>query len=184
MSKINFIIILYIISSINTTSNNNNDFIFPKDINYEEYKIICKEDLDINHEQCFSLSKKYEPEISKLLLPIDINTLNEKNKEKISFIYYNLGNIYYHGFTEKEPDLNNGLIYFIISAFFGSPQSKYKLSIILSNNIFEQIYNDKKFQKLIKNIKIFQKIKNTDYYIKNFEYLMNEYNRQTKKGEK
>ena len=183
MSKINFIIILYIISSINTTSNNNNDFIFPKDINYEEYKIICKEDLDINHEQCFSLSKKYEPEISKLLLPIDINTLNEKNKEKISFIYYNLGNIYYHGFTEKEPDLNNGLIYFIISAFFGSPQSKYKLSIILFNNIFEQIYNDKKFQKLIKNIKIFQKIKNTDYYIKNFEYLMNEYNRQTKKGE-
>ena len=172
------ILIMLLLSIITLSSSNNNELIFPQETNFEEYKNICKEDININHEKCLSYSQKYESQISKSLLSIDLNSLIEINREKISFIYYNLGNIYYHGFTEKEPDLNNGLIYFIISAFFGSPQSKYKLSIILSNNIFEQIYNDKKFQKLSNNSQIFKKIKKTDYYSKNFEYLMNEYNNQ------
>ena len=76
----------------------------------------------------------------------------------------------------KDQDIDTGLAYFIISSFFGSPQSKYKLSIILSNDIFEQIYNDKKFKTLLKNLDILKQVSKTEFYIKNFEYLMNEYN--------
>ena len=102
--------------------------------------------------------------------------LNETDKEKVSFIYYNLGNIYYHGFTSKEPDLETGLVYFIISSYFGSPQSKYKLSIILSNNIFEQISKGKKYKNLLNSLDIMKIISRTDFYIKNFDYLIKEYN--------
>ena len=68
------------------------------------------------------------------------------------------------------------MAYYIISSYFGSPHSKYKLSIILSNDIFEQIYNGKKFQNLLNNIDILKKIKKTEFFIKNFEFYMNEYN--------
>ena len=176
MLKISFF--LYIILSPLYISNpqQNKEFIFPKDIDYDSYKIICKENIYINHENCFSYSKKYEKEISPLLSSGNLKSLNETDKEKISFIYYNLGNIFYHGFTSKEPDLDTGLAYFIVSSFFGSPQSKYKLSIILSNDIFEQIYNDKKFKILLNDLDILNIISKTDFYKKNFEYLMNEFN--------
>ena len=104
--------------------------------------------------------------------------LNETINEKISYIYYNLGNIYYHGHILKEPDLDKGLAYFIVSAYFGSPQSKYKLSIILSNGIFEQIYKGKNFQKLLNNFEILKKISTTEFFIKNFQVLMIEYNNE------
>ena len=176
MLKLTFIRIIFIFVFLLASSKQNNEFIFPKDINFESYKNICKENIYIDHEKCFSLSKKYEQEISSILSKIDFTSLNETDKEKLSFVYYNLGNIYYHGFTSKEPDLDSGLAYFIISSFFGSPQSKYKLSIILSNDIFEQIYKDKKFKSLLLNLDILNRISKTDFYLKNFEYLMNEYN--------
>ena len=176
MLKLTFIQIIFLFLFLLPISKQNNEFVFPKDIDYESYKNICKENIYIDHEKCFSYSKKYEKEISNILSKINMTSVNETDKEKISFIYYNLGNIYYHGFTSKEPDLDTGLAYFIISSFFGSPQSKYKLSIILSNDIFEQIYQDKKFKNLLLNFDMLNKISNTDFYIKNFEYLINEYN--------
>ena len=176
MLKLTFIQIIFLFLFLLPISKQNNEFVFPKDIDYESYKNICKENIYIDHEKCFSYSKKYEKEISNILSKINMTSVNETDKEKISFIYYNLGNIYYHGFTSKEPDLDTGLAYFIISSFFGSPQSKYKLSIILSNDIFEQIYQDKKFKNLLLNFDMLNKISKTDFYIKNFEYLINEYN--------
>ena len=176
MLKLTFIQIIFLFLFLLPISKQNNEFVFPKDIDYESYKNICKENIYIDHEKCFSYSKKYEKEISNILSKINMTSVNETDKEKISFIYYNLGNIYYHGFTSKEPDLDTGLAYFIISSFFGSPQSKYKLSIILSNDIFEQIYQDKKFKNLLLNFDILNKISKTDFYIKNFEYLINEFN--------
>ena len=176
MLKLTFIQIIFLFLFLLPISKQNNEFVFPKDIDYESYKNICKENIYIDHEKCFSYSKKYEKEISNILSKINMTSVNETDKEKISFIYYNLGNIYYHGFTSKEPDLDTGLAYFVISSFFGSPQSKYKLSIILSNDIFEQIYQDKKFKNLLLNFDMLNKISKTDFYIKNFEYLINEYN--------
>ena len=176
MLKLTFIQIIFLFLFLLPISKQNNEFVFPKDIDYESYKNICKENIYIDHEKCFSYSKKYEKEISNILSKINMTSVNETDKERISFIYYNLGNIYYHGFTSKEPDLDTGLAYFIISSFFGSPQSKYKLSIILSNDIFEQIYQDKKFKNLLLNFDMLNKISKTDFYIKNFEYLINEYN--------
>ena len=172
------LLLLSLISLIINKSISDNkipEFIFPEDINYQEYKDICKENIFYDHVNCFSLSKKFEEKIENLLLPIDLNTINEINKEKISYIYYNLGNIYYHGYTSKEPDLDKGLAYFIISSYFGGPHSKYKLSIILSNGIFEQIYKRKKFQNLIQKFEILKKIAQTEYYEKNFKFLMAEY---------
>lgn len=175
MSKNFFILFSLFFLLFPSNSKQTNAFIFPKEINYESYKNICKENIFINHEECFSYTEKYEKEISKLLLSVNISSLNETDKEKISFIYYTLGNIYYHGFIFNEPDLDQGLAYYIISSFFGSPQSKYKLSIILSNDIFEQIYTSKKFKNLLNNLKIFNIISKTDFYINNFQYLINEY---------
>ena len=176
MQKSIFILVLLLLLFTCSKSEQDNNFIFPKDINYEKYKKICKENIYINHEECFSHSKKYGIIITKLLSSSNIISLNVTDKEKVAFIYYNLGNIYYHGFTSKEPDLDIGLAYFIISSFFGSPQSKYKLSIILSNDIFEQIYKDKKFQNLLNNLDLLKKIRKTEFFIKNFEYIINEYN--------
>ena len=174
-----FILLSFCINLILNISNSNNempDFVFPEDIKYEEYQKICIENLLYNHEKCFSLSKKYEEKITKLLLKLpDLTTLKELDKEKVSYIYYNLGNINYHGHVAKEPDLDKGLAYFIISSFFGSPQSKYKLSIILSNGIFEQIYKGKNYQKLLSSLEILKKISETEFYKKNFVFLMNEY---------
>ena len=182
MFKQNFLVIIIILLSyINTiynlsiSDNDKNTFIFPKEINYEEYKKICREYIFYNHKKCFSYSKKYEEKITKLILNINLTSINETNKEKISYIYYNLGNIYYHGHLTKEPDLDKGLAYFIISSYFGSPQSKYKLSIIISNSLFEQIYKGKNYQKLVSSFPLLNKISQSDFYIKNFVVLMTEY---------
>ena len=164
------------IYNLSISENDKNSFIFPKDIDYEKYKEICREFIFYNHKSCFSYSKEYEEEITKLLLSINLTSLNEINKEKISYIYYNLGNIYYHGHLAKEPDLDKGLAYFIISSYFGSPQSKYKLSIIISNGLFEQIYNGKNYKKLVDTFPLLNKISQTDFYIKNFLAMMTEYN--------
>ena len=165
-----------LVINLSNSNNDNNEFIFPNDINYDEYKEICKETIFYDHQKCFSLSKKYEEQLTNLLLLSNLTTLNETNKEKIAYIYYNLGNIFYHGHLSKEPDLDKGLAYFIISSFFGSPHSKYKLSIILSNSIFEQIYKGKNFQKLLSNNELLKKISQTEFFQKNFVILMNEYN--------
>ena len=174
------IIILFLFSfnlifNKSVSGNEVSQFIFPEDINFTEYKEICKETIFYDHKKCFSFSEKYEKKIEKLLLSKDLTDINAENNEKISYIYYNLGNIYYHGHLSKEPNLDKGLAYFIISTYFGSPQSKYKLSIILSNSIFEQIYKGKNFQKLLDRFGILKKISKTVYFTKNFKVLMNEY---------
>ena len=178
-SKLGIFILLsfciHLIFNISNSKNEINHFIFPEDINYQEYQKICIENLLYNHEKCFSFSKKYEEKITKELLLTDLTKIKELDKEKVSYIYYNLGNIYYHGHVAKEPQLDKGLAYFIISSFFGSPQSKYKLSIILSNGIFEQIYKGKNYQKLLSNLEMLKKISETEFYKKNFIFLMNEY---------
>ena len=178
MIKSSSFLLILLLSCISSKSEENNEFVLSKEIDFEKYKKVCKENIYIDHELCFRLSQKYEKIISNALSSINITTINETNKEIISFIYYSLGNIYYHGFISKEPDLDTGLAYFIISSYFGSPHSKYKLSIILSNDIFEQIYKEKKFQNLLNNIDILKKITKTDFYFKNFEYYMNEYNKK------
>jgi hypothetical protein len=149
MIKSNSFLLILLLSCISSKSEENNEFVLSKEIDFEKYKKVCKENIYIDHELCFRLSQKYEKIISNALSSINITTINETNKEIISFIYYSLGNIYYHGFISKEPDLDTGLAYFIISSYFGSPHSKYKLSIILSNDIFEQIYKEKKIPKFV-----------------------------------
>ena len=173
-----FFSFIHITINLDISINEKDLFIFTEDINYEEYKDICKETIFYDHKKCFSFSKKYEEKINIILISTNFTDLNQINKQKISYIYYNLGNIYYHGYQSKEPDLEKGLAYFIISAYFGSPQSKYKLSIILSNSIFEQIYKGKNYQKLLSNFPLLKKISETDFYIKNFVVLMTEYNNE------
>jgi len=189
MSKLSFfeliIILLYIINIITIQSkdiNEQTEFIFPDDINFTEYKEICRENVLFDHQKCFSFSQKYEKKIINNLLSIDFiskeNQLSEINKEKISYILYNIGNIYYHGYIAKEPDLDRGLAYFIVSSYFGSPHSKYKLSIIISNSLFEQIYKSQKFQKLLNEFELLKRISQTEFYNKNFGVLMKEYNNE------
>ena len=186
MSKLSFfeliIILLYSINIIAIQSKDiseKTEFIFPEDINFTEYKEICRENVFYDHQKCFSFSQKYEEKIINNLLSTNFiskeNQLSEKNKEKISYILYNIGNICYHGYIAKEPDLDKGLAYFIVSSYFGSPQSKYKLSIIISNSLFEQIYISQKFQKLMNEFELLKRVSQTEFYIKNFGVLMKEY---------
>ena len=175
-----FCSIFHIIISLDSFNNQKDLLIFPENINYEEYKDICKETIYYDHKKCFSFSKKYEASINNFLLNINFTYLNATNKQIISYIYYNLGNIVYHGHLSKEPDLDKGLAYFIISAFFGSPQGKYKLSIIISSSIFEQIFEGNNYQKLLTNFPLLKKISETEFYIKNFLTLINEYNNEEK----
>ena len=149
------------------------------DTTFSEYKKICRETIFYDHQKCFAMSKEYEKNITKSLLN-NYQKINEEMKVKVSYIYYNLGNIYYHGFISKEPNLNMGLAYFLISSYFGSPHSKYKLAIILSNGIFEQIYKDKGFEKLLSNFELLKLIAQTEYYKKNFVTLFDEYNKEEK----
>ena len=183
MIKTSFILLIFFLSFIEPKTEDFNEFIFPKDVDYEEYKNTCKENIYINHEKCYYNSGVLDIIISKSLSSIDLTSLKENDKEKIAFVYYNLGNIFYHGFLTNEPNLDKGLANFIISSFFGSPQSKYKLSIIISNDIFEQIYNGKGFQNLLNSMDLLKKIRKTEFFINNFEYLMNMYNLQKSKNQ-
>ena len=190
--------ILTLFTIINFISNNTfkkeqnhekNTFNFPKEINFDSYISICKETIKVNHENCFELSTKYEKIINPLLLSSYFSTnntviINSTDKQKISFIYFNLGNIYYHGHLSKEPNLYTGLAYFLISSFFGSAESKYYLSLILTNNIFEQIYDDNKFKKLLKENKILKELSKTDFYLNNFDYLIKYREELTKQNTK
>ena len=182
MIKASFILLIFFLSFIEPKTEDFNEFIFPKDVDYEEYKNTCKENIYINHEKCYYNSGMFDSIISKSLSSIDLTSLKENDKEKIAFVYYNLGNIFYHGFLTNEPNLDKGLANFIISSFFGSPQSKYKLSIIISNDIFEQIYNGKGFQTLLNSMDLLKKIRKTEFFINNFEYLMNMYNLQKREN--
>ena len=186
MNAIQRLVILFFLGFIKLISNNTikegqnnkiNTFIFPKNIDFDSYREICKETININHEKCLELSISYEKIINPLLLSSYFSAknsaiINSDDKQKISFIYFNLGNIYYHGHSFKEPNLYTGLAYFLISSFFGAAESKYFLSIILTNNIFEQIYNDNKFKNLVKENKILKEISKTDFYLNNFNFLI------------
>ena len=126
MSKLNFfeliILLLYIINIVTIQSKDINkqaEFIFPEDINFTEYKDRCKENVFYDHQKCFSFSQKYEEKIINNLLKINFlskeNQISELNKEKISFILYNMGNIYYHGYLAKEPfGQRSGIFYSIV----------------------------------------------------------------------
>ena len=186
MLKLKFIQIIILLFSIthivfnkSVTDEEKKQFIFPENINFTEYKKICRESIYYNHKKCFSYSQKYEDIIMKNLLSTNFTSkeyqLKEEDKEKVSYIFYNLGNILFHGHLSKEPNLDKGLAYFIISSYFGSPHSKYKLSIILSNSMFEQIYKDKNFQKLLSDFELLKIISKTEFYNKNFVFLMKEY---------
>ena len=186
MNIFSSLVVFFFFTFINFISNNTfkreqnqeiNKFNFPKNIDFDSYRDICKETINVNHEKCFELSKKYEKIINSLLLSSYFSSnntavINSTDKQKISFIYFNLGNIYYHGHILKEPNLYTGLAYFLISSFFGSAESKYYLSLILTNNIFEQIYNDNKFKKLLNENKILKEISKTNFYLNNFDHLI------------
>ena len=180
---LSFILLFYLIHNITNISTTANDIIFPQNIDYNEYKSICRESIKYNHNECYTLSQEYVKIISPQLLKLNFTEINETNKEKISFIFYNLGNINYHGYLAKEPNLEKGLTFFIISSYFGGPHSKYKLSIILSNGIFEQVYMGKNFQKILKNYGILKKIAKTEYFLKNFENFMQMNNNEYINGE-
>ena len=135
-------------------------------INYENYHKDCFD--NYNYKECLELSKKLEKELNINNLK-EIESLEQTDKNKISEIFYNIGQIYYHGHIDYNPNLSLGLSYLIISSYFGNPYSQYLLYIIINNKLIEQILPDSNFIYYKKANKLLNEISNTLYY-KNFNY--------------
>ena len=135
-------------------------------INYTKYKLDCND--DYNFKECLDASKQIENDLNiKNLNEIEI--LEEIDKNKISEIFFNIGNINYHGHVDQNPNLSLGLTYLIISSYFGNPKSQFLLYVIIQNKLLEQITPDSNFKYYKKTNNLLNEISNTKYY-KNFNY--------------
>ncbi len=135
-------------------------------VNYTKYKLDCNE--DYNFKECFDISKQIENELNINQLN-EIELLEQTDKNKIAEIFFNIGNIYYHGHLDQNPNLSLGLTYLIISSYFGNPKSQFLLYVIIHNQLLEQITSDSNFKYYKRANKLLNEISNT-YYYKNFNY--------------
>ena len=96
-------------------------------------------------QQCFDSSITVVKSL-KITSLSDFHNLTTTQKHDISSLYYNIGQVYYFGQLDKNPNLSEALAYFIISSFLGNEKAQYKIYILIHNELNEQIISSKSFK--------------------------------------
>lgn len=119
-------------------------------------------------QQCFDSSLTVVKSL-KITSLSDLHNLTTIQKHDISSLYYNIGQIYYFGQLDKNPNLSEALAYFIISSFLGNEKAQFKIYILIHNELNEQIVSSKSFKAKVKSFELLKQISQTTFY-KNFNY--------------
>ena len=180
-SKLFMIIMIIIISfsiindqEISETTINENDIKNDKK---------SKEDTKINFINCDKYCSKFEAtcpliynEVIELATEYIINNKIIESKTKnipfeISKAFFYKGIYEYYGIVSdsSSPNLENGLLNFIIASYFGSQEANYRLYILYESDLISHIIYTDKFQSILKNDKILMLISQTDFW-KNFDF--------------
>ena len=67
----------------------------------------------------------------------------------ISEAYYYKGYYNFFGIYKKNPDLNKGFSFFIISSYLSNRKAHYKIFLILNSGLYYHIYNTSKFKDIL-----------------------------------
>ena len=103
------------------------------------------------------------------------NKIIESSTKKIPFeipkAFFYKGIYEYYGLVSEKssPNLENGLLNFIIASYFGSQEANYRLYILFESDLISHIIYSNKFKSLLESDKILKLITQTDYW-KNFEF--------------
>ena len=141
------------------------------------------ENKKINFINCDNYCSKYQPTCPLIYTEVIIlateyileNKVIEKNIKNIPFeipkAFFYRGIYEYYGIVtdSTSPNLENGLLNFIIAGYFGSQEANYRLYILFESDLISHIIYTKKFKKLLKNDILLKLITKTEYW-KNFEF--------------
>jgi hypothetical protein len=103
------------------------------------------------------------------------NKIIESNEKEVPFeipkAFFYKGIYEYYGIVSdsSSPNLENGLLNFIIAGYFGSQEANYRLYILYESDLISHIIYTPKFQNFLKNDKILQLISKTEYW-NNFNF--------------
>ena len=103
------------------------------------------------------------------------NKIIENNAKEVPFeipkAFFYKGIYEYYGIVSESssPNLENGLLNFIIASYFGSQEANYRLYILYESDLISHIIYTPKFQNFLKNDKILQLISKTEYW-NNFNF--------------
>ena len=175
-----FYMIIIILFSITNTQKTSETKIKENDIQNNE---ISKDNKNINFINCDKFCSKFEPscpdiynEVISLATEYIIdNKIIELKTKNIPFeipkAFFYKGIYEYYGIVSESssPNLENGLLNFIIASYFGSQEANYRLYILFESDLISHIIYTDKFEFLLKNDKILKLISETDFW-KNFEF--------------
>ena len=171
-----FSVILLFLFKYAFTSNINLTNLLSK-INFTDYDELCLNTYTV--QQCFDTSVKIIKSLQITSLS-NLRNLTSTQKHGISSLYYNIGQIYYYGQLDKNPNLSEALSYFIISSYLGNEKAQFKMYILIHNELNEQIISSKSFKAKMKSSKLLNEISQTKFYnnFNNRENLLKELDRE------
>ena len=175
-----FYMIIIILFSITNTQKTSETKIKENDIQNNK---ISKDNKNINFINCDKFCSKFEsscPDIYNEVISlateyiIDNKIIELKTKNipfEIPKAFFYKGIYEYYGIVSESssPNLENGLLNFIIASYFGSQEANYRLYILFESDLISHIIYTDKFEFLLKNDKILKLISETDFW-KNFEF--------------
>ena len=94
----------------------------------------------------------------------------------LALSHFYLGEIAYFGLINKKPNLLEGFKHYLISSYFGNPQSLYKLFILFETNIISIIIKTKDYEKIFDIKNILSHIRTTGFY--NYFLFTDDYERK------
>ena len=141
------------------------------------------ENKKINFINCDKFCSKFESscpsvynEVTRLATEYILdNKIIESNAKDVPFeipkAFFYKGIYEYYGIVSESssPNLENGLLNFIIASYFGSQEANYRLYILYESDLISHIIYTQKFQNLLKNDKILPLISKTEYW-NNFNF--------------
>ena len=142
-----------------------------------------KENKNIKFINCDKFCSKFESscptvynEVTRLATEYILdNKIIESNVKEVPFeipkAFFYKGIYEYYGIVSdsSSPNLENGLLNFIIAGYFGSQEANYRLYILYESDLISHIIYTPKFQNFLKNDKILQLISKTEYW-NNFNF--------------
>ena len=142
-----------------------------------------KENKNIKFINCDKFCSKFESscpsvynEVTRLATEYILdNKIIESNVKEIPFeipkAFFYKGIYEYYGIVSdsSSPNLENGLLNFIIAGYFGSQEANYRLYILYESDLISHIIYTSIFQNFLKNDKILQLISKTEYW-NNFNF--------------
>jgi TPR repeat protein len=162
-----FIITLFIFQIFIYSKNIFNDLdIFEKlhkscDLFEENCEILCDNILN-NYENHLNLLKNFKNNTD--LYNYLYDNPNNNITLLISEAYYYKGYYNFFGIYKKNPDLNKGFSYFIISSYLSNRKSHYKIFLILNSGLYYHIYNTSKFKDILNSNNFLKHIQKTKFY--------------------